>query len=89
MQGFSFVEDSFLSKDANREIQLLNQVQGDQSFQASKPNIKIAEKSKIKSEHSIQSKESQKVLMKARINVSGDRSIDMFASDFNSFHGGA
>jgi hypothetical protein len=37
----------------------------------------------------MQSKQSRKVLMKARINVSGDRSIDMFASDFNSFHGGA
>lgn len=33
MQGFSFAEEhSVMSKDGNREVQLVNQISGEQSF---------------------------------------------------------
>ena len=84
VQGFSFIEDSFLSNGGTEEVRLLNQVSGEQSFQAHKSNIKIVDKSQFQTDTSIVSRVSNKALIKSRVNVSGDRSIDMFASEVNS-----
>lgn len=90
LQGFSFVEEaSFMSKDGNREVQLLNAIRGDQSFQARMPNLKRdnAHKSNTSVLSRGSHKSQTKVTVKARMDVSGDRSIDMFASEFNSATG--
>ena len=78
-----------MSKDGNREIQLLNNIRGDQSFQEKKPNLKkdYQQKSFLSVQSRDSQKSQQKVTVKARMNVSGDRSIDMFASEFNSAGG--
>ena len=40
VQGFTFAdEESFFSKDGNREVQLMKSVQPDNSFQIEKPNL--------------------------------------------------
>ena len=70
-------------------MQLLKAIRGDQSFQVDKPNLKNANGKKSFS--SVQSRgdesQSRNRGTKGKMDVSADRSLDMFNSEFNSVAG--
>lgn len=87
MQGFSIAEENS-GRDATEKLKLIDDVKQNSSFQALKPSLKDANSQKSRT--SVKSRSSggkPKVAIKARIDISGDRSIDMFASEVHSVNG--
>lgn len=84
MQGFELAEEqAYAAETGNDKSKLVDAVDANQSFQTSKANLKDA--NSRKSRTSINPRETGKrASIKARNDVSGDRSIDMFASEINS-----
>ena len=84
MEGFSLAEENG-GRSTNEKLRLIDDVKPDSSFQLGKPSLKNA--NSHKSRTSIKSRDSggkPGVQMKARMDVSGDKSMDMFAFDINS-----
>ena len=85
VEGFTYAEEeAYMTRGGNREVQLLKSVQPDNSFQIGKPNLQQHNRKKSLTSVKSRGDDSKQVTIKSRVDVSGDRSMDMFASDLNS-----